>query len=492
MGAAQVNLIPAEKPSDVYTGVSQLVTEAVKRDAERGDEMAQILHDKISRKVVKQTVMTNVYGVTFIGAKEQILSQLKDLPSLAEYKQPNSKFSLPHMALYLTTKVFESISTMFYGASRIQEWLGSSAKRISLSVSPRQIDQSMSSEDIPAPKKPRRRSKKDDGDVELPQARKKKDIHFMTSVVWTTPLRLPVVQPYRHDKVQLVITNLQNVYITDPSVIDEINSRKQMMAFPPNFIHSLDATHMLLSAKRCYDENLTFASVHDSFWTHPSDVDTLNRILREAFIDLHSSEVMNNLKAEFQVRYKGHMYLASLDAAHPISAAVKELRDSYSRDVLKKKVSNRGPMALTMLEDLHWERKRAVLLESENEEERKMGEEMITPSVLVERMGGLGSLGEETPDEVEPEHPEGEDHDLELHTLNPVLADSETAVDETMNPNLAGDEELEEDIVAFGTPKKRSASKQKPNVTRIWMPLKFPDLPPKVSPSKIVPIIEAR
>lgn len=491
MGAAQVNLIPAEKPSDVYTGVSQLVTAAVKRDAENGIEMAKILHDKISRKVVKQTVMTNVYGVTFVGAKEQILSQLKDLPSLAEYKQANSKFSLPHMALYLTNKVFDSISTMFYGASRIQEWLGSSAKRISLSVSPRQIDQSMlSEEDTPAPKKPKRKSKKDDGDAELPPSRKKKDIHFMTSVVWTTPLRLPVVQPYRHDKVQLVITNLQNVYITDPSVIDEINSRKQMMAFPPNFIHSLDATHMLLSAKRCHDEDLTFASVHDSFWTHPSDVDTLNRILREAFIDLHSSEVMNNLKAEFEVRYKGHMYLASLDAAHPISAAVKELRDNYSRDVLRKKVTARGPAALTMLEDLHWERKRAVLLESENEEERKMGEEMITPSVLVERMGGLGSLGEETPEEAEPEHPEGEDHDLELHTLNPVLADSETAVDETMSPNLAGDEELEEDILS--PENTRKASKPKPNVTRIWMPLKFSDLPPKVSPSKIVPIIETR
>jgi DNA-directed RNA polymerase len=490
MGAAQVNLIPAERPSDVYTGVSQLVTAAVERDAENGDEMAKILQDKISRKVVKQTVMTNVYGVTFIGAKDQIMGQLKDLPSLAEYKQGNPKFSFPQMALYLTNKVFDSISTMFYGASRIQEWLGSSAKRISLSVSPSQIDQSISNEDTPTPEKPKKKSKKgkgEGGDVELPPSRKKKDIHFMTSVVWTTPLRLPVVQPYRHDKVQLVITNLQNVYITDPSVIDEINSRKQMMAFPPNFIHSLDATHMLMSAKRCHDENLTFASVHDSFWTHPSDVDTLNRILREAFIDLHSSEVMNNLKAEFEVRYKGHMYLASLDAAHPISAAVKVLRDTYSRDVLKKKVSSRGVATLTLIEDLHWERQRALLLESENEEERKMGEEMITPSVLVERMGGLGSLGEETPEETESEHPEGEDHDLELHTLNPVLADSETAVDETMSPNLAGDEELEE-----GKTKTESASKQKPQVTRIWMPLKFPDLPPKVSPSKIVPIIETR
>ena len=30
-----------------------------------------------------------------------------------------------------------------------------------------------------------------------------------------------------------------------------VNSQKQASAFPPNFIHSLDATHMLLTALEC-------------------------------------------------------------------------------------------------------------------------------------------------------------------------------------------------------------------------------------------------
>ena len=30
-----------------------------------------------------------------------------------------------------------------------------------------------------------------------------------------------------------------------------VNSQKQATAFPPNFIHSLDATHMLLTALEC-------------------------------------------------------------------------------------------------------------------------------------------------------------------------------------------------------------------------------------------------
>lgn len=33
---------------------------------------------KVDRKMVKQTVMTSVYGVTFIGAREQIRKRLKE------------------------------------------------------------------------------------------------------------------------------------------------------------------------------------------------------------------------------------------------------------------------------------------------------------------------------------------------------------------------------------------------------------------------------
>lgn len=33
---------------------------------------------KVDRKLVKQTVMTSVYGVTFVGAREQIQKRLKE------------------------------------------------------------------------------------------------------------------------------------------------------------------------------------------------------------------------------------------------------------------------------------------------------------------------------------------------------------------------------------------------------------------------------
>jgi len=72
-GARQVNLADAERPGDVYTTILKLVIKEMEADeTEEGSKIAQSLHNKITRKVIKQTVMTSVYGVTFIGARKQI------------------------------------------------------------------------------------------------------------------------------------------------------------------------------------------------------------------------------------------------------------------------------------------------------------------------------------------------------------------------------------------------------------------------------------
>lgn len=47
------------------------------KDAANGVKVAQILDGYVRRKVIKQTVMTTVYGVTRFGARLQIAKQLK-------------------------------------------------------------------------------------------------------------------------------------------------------------------------------------------------------------------------------------------------------------------------------------------------------------------------------------------------------------------------------------------------------------------------------
>ena len=45
-----------------------------------------------------------------------------------------------------------------------------------------------------------------------------------------------------------------------------INTQKQKSAFPPNYVHSLDSTHMLLTARDMYKAKLDFSAVHDRFF----------------------------------------------------------------------------------------------------------------------------------------------------------------------------------------------------------------------------------
>ncbi|KAK9274461.1 hypothetical protein L1049_021708 [Liquidambar formosana] len=120
-------------------------------------------------------------------------------------------------------------------------------------------------------------------------------------VRWTTPLGLPVLQPYCKSERHLIRTSLQVLALQREG--DLVAVRKQRTAFPPNFVHSLDGSHMMMTAVACRDAGLRFAGVHDSFWTHACDVDKMNRILREKFVELYSMPILENLLESFQTAY---------------------------------------------------------------------------------------------------------------------------------------------------------------------------------------------
>lgn len=46
----------------------------------------------------------------------------------------------------------------------------------------------------------------------------------------------------------------------------------------------MDAHLMMLILLDCFQNKLTVSSIHDSFGTHPSDVDRLNQVLHAFFI----------------------------------------------------------------------------------------------------------------------------------------------------------------------------------------------------------------
>ena len=48
---------------------------------------------------------------------------------------------------------------------------------------------------------------------------------------------------------------------------------------------------------------MTFAAVHDSYWTHARDLDRMNTILRDEFIALHESTDLKSFHEQLQDHY---------------------------------------------------------------------------------------------------------------------------------------------------------------------------------------------
>ncbi|TDH71339.1 hypothetical protein CCR75_002681 [Bremia lactucae] len=296
-GGAQVNLVPAGRPSDVYMGVATQVMAKVEHDAAQDvpspDEVramilnipvndstescaqraklrhlldraqrkkcAQFLQGIITRKVVKQTVMTSVYGVTYIGARKQISARLHEtFLTKGHIMDDKLEDAIYHASCYCAELTIGSMGDLFNSARGIMSWLARCAAKVGESGQP---------------------------------------------MSWITPLGLPVVQPYRSKATKQVRTKVQHVLMVDNEG-QPVSIGRQKSAFPPNFVHSLDSTHMMLTARRCLeDDKISFAAVHDSYWTHACSVDTMNRRLREEFVNLYEQPLLEDLLTELHLRF---------------------------------------------------------------------------------------------------------------------------------------------------------------------------------------------
>ncbi|CAJ0942842.1 unnamed protein product, partial [Mesorhabditis belari] len=245
-GGQEVNLLPTNEPSDVYSSVAKRVEEKRLEDeanpTSSNHEIAKLLREslpqEVPRKVVKQTIMTTVYGVTMYGANLQIKRQLKALDI--------NNDSIDKFATYLAEKTFSSLHDAFTSSMNLKDWFQQCAQGIS-------------------------------------------KLHRTTE--WVTPLGLPVAQPY------LTVKESEGFQFLSPL------SKKQTNAFPPNYVHSLDSTHMMLTSLECSRRGITFAAVHDCYWTHACSVDDMSDICRDTFVRLHSEPLVEQLASAFKTEY---------------------------------------------------------------------------------------------------------------------------------------------------------------------------------------------
>lgn len=276
-GAESVNLSPFTHPQDVYSDVVDLVEKIRQRDAEEGLEIAQKLDGLIKRKTIKQTVMTSVYGVTMYGAKLQIHKQISTLPQ----ESLVSDLHLP-ASVYLARCTFKALEEMFSSARSIQNWFTLIAQGLA------------------------------------------KDCKMPTQ--WVMPMGIPVIQPYMKEASDKKLTTS---YTIEELMKLKVDSRKQRNGFPPNYIHSIDASHMMLTSLEMNRAGLTFASVHDCYWTHANDVDLMNKLCRKQFVALHSQPLLETLSSDF-LNYinKYQREHPKLDKKH--EASVQNLKELVS------------------------------------------------------------------------------------------------------------------------------------------------------------------
>lgn len=252
LGAVEVNLAPSDKPADVYTRVLHLVVDRLRADIAGSEHanIAKLLLPLVDRKVVKQPTMTVVYGVTRAGAKDQVRQALD--------RAGHELDEINKASIYLSGITLEAISKVNSAARQIMDWMVVVAGRISDAGEP---------------------------------------------VAWTTPLGLPVVQPYRKWASIKINTIMQQLIVSVPDDGVPVQPGKQVAGFAPNWIHSLDATHMMMTATACRQQGIAFAGVHDSFWTHAADVDTLNHALRDQFVRLHAPHQAQRLVDELRLKH---------------------------------------------------------------------------------------------------------------------------------------------------------------------------------------------
>lgn len=278
-GGKAVNLCMTDKPQDVYVGVMHEVIRRVGDEARRTldfditnvesltsaqrqevktNRAAKLVDGLIDRGVVKRTVMTSVYGVTYVGARQQIQEKIEQKLSGKGHDLDEINFEIFNACGYLAFVTLEVIGDLFSGAKSTMNWLTACARLITQHGYP---------------------------------------------VAWISPIGLPAVQPYRQKKTAKVVTLAQTISL---NVINDdlpIHKTRQCSAFPPNFIHSLDSSHMLLTALEMDRRGLTFSAVHDSFWTHPCDIDEMNSALRDTFVELYSQPLLERLKETWELRY---------------------------------------------------------------------------------------------------------------------------------------------------------------------------------------------
>ena len=261
VGGKATNLVPADKPADIYSDVAALCTaklQALLADPEQTDTARIWLsycdkhgNGSLPRSIAKRPVMTLPYGATRQSCTKYIFESI--LKTDREHF-PAGNF---RAACWLTPILWEAIGETVVAARDAMAWLQQCSSVMSKANSP---------------------------------------------IIWDASDGFRVFQGSRQIEVRKIETQLGGRFQMKVGThTEEIDSRKQRSGIAPNFVHSLDAAHLRETVRRASVEGIeALAVIHDDYGTHAADTDKLHRIIREAFVSLYSEH--DPLRPRFIIR----------------------------------------------------------------------------------------------------------------------------------------------------------------------------------------------
>lgn len=247
VGGAAVNLIPADRPQDIYLTVSAKCEE-INTDPR--------LVGKFARKLTKPLTMTYVYAAKYLGQLKLIReaihahetsTALAYVPGLTGKEASN----------LITPIIRDAIADTVVAARNGMDWL-------------------------------RRVSRLFSGPVEW---KTPAGFHVHHKYVVTSKYMLAVyVGPQKR--------NVQLRFAEDKPNAPH-NRRATGSAIAANYIHSLDASHLMFASVSCRHQAIALSPVHDSFASHAADMDRLHLTLRRTFVEQYSKDVLADLRGQF-------------------------------------------------------------------------------------------------------------------------------------------------------------------------------------------------
>ncbi len=251
---ALVNLTPQEVPQDVYQTVAALVQDRVQQDALAGDGLAKrCLAYGITRSVVKRNVMTYSYSSKKFGMGRQQVEDLMrplsiDVLAGALDEHPFGDDDGLAASKYLAAHVYDAIEQVVHRPAQAMTFLQKLARVLA---------------------------------------------HEGKPLSWTTPTGLPWINRYHESNVKRVELWLQDARVTVTTADGhkkEIAKDRAANGVAPNFVHALDAAHLILTVNACVREGITsLATVHDSFGCLAPQAGRFRDIIREQFVEMYET-----------------------------------------------------------------------------------------------------------------------------------------------------------------------------------------------------------